>query len=129
MEEFKKLEKRIEKLEKMYDKKDFEWDWSNPNQSFEQYQNFLKPESTELYRLRRRLRFIMPYELSELPDYGDVMKLKDFIECCKEGLFINYDGYGRYVKDGKETNVEIYPSDVKNDCIRYEFDTIIWYNR
>ena len=129
MEEFKKLEKQIEEAERKYDEKENKWDWTNPDQTFNQFRNFMQPESKKLSDLRRRLRFIMPYELSDLPDYGEVMSLTEFIEYCKDGWFIDYDGYGRYVKNGKETNIEIYPSDVKNNCIRHEFDTIIWYNR
>lgn len=129
MEELKRLEKRIEELQILYDKKDSEWDWSNPNQDFEEYRKFMQPESTELSKLERELRFIIPYELSDIPDYGDIMLLNEFIECCKVGLFINSDGFGKYVKGGKETNIEIYPSNVKYDSIRYEFDTIIWFNK
>ena len=57
------------------------------------------------------------------------ISLKDFIECVKCGGFINYDGYGKYVKNGMETDIEIYPSDVKNKNVRKEFDKIIWFNR
>lgn len=71
----------------------------------------------------------MPYELSELSDYGDVMSLESFIECVKDGGFIDYDGFGYYVKDGKESNVMIIPSDVKRKRIRTDFDTVIWFNR
>jgi hypothetical protein len=71
----------------------------------------------------------MNYDLSELPDYGDVMTLEHFIENVKDGGFIDYDGFGNYVKDGKMSNIEIYPSDVKHNMIRKDFDTIIWFNR
>ncbi len=60
---------------------------------------------------------IMPYKLSELSDYGDVMPLKDFIRNVESGGFIDYDGYGYYVKDNKETNIMIRPSDVKHNSI------------
>ena len=72
---------------------------------------------------------MLPVFENEIPDYGDVMPLKEFIECCKSGGFIDYDGSGSYVKDGKESNISIYPSDVKFNSIRTDFDTIIWYNR
>ena len=116
----------IERLEKILSEKDSKWDFSK---SFEEYQEYLEPEQSKLWRLNQIKRMIMPYTLEELPDYGDVMSLEHFIENVKCGGFIDYDGHGYYVKDGKETNIMIHPSDVKEGAIRTEFDTIIWYNR
>lgn len=97
--------------------------------TLESFQAALAPHNRKLGALSREKRMIMPVELSELSDFGHVMSLKDFIECVKEGGFIDYDGFGRYVKDGHETNIDIYLSDVKHKAIRTEFDTIIWFNR
>jgi hypothetical protein len=72
---------------------------------------------------------MMPYELDNIPDFADVMPLKEFIKCVESGGFIDYDGYGHYVLDGKETNIIIQPSDVKHGAIRWEFDSVAWYNR
>ena len=94
--------------------------------------DFLKyagPEINKLGELSREKRMIMPYKLSELSDFGDVMTLKEFIGCVKCEGFIDYDGFGYYVKDGQETNITILPSDVKHKAVRKEFDTIIWFNR
>lgn len=65
----------------------------------------------------------------EMPTYGDVMLLSDFIDNVKGGGFIDYDGFGNYCRDNKMSNIEIYPSDVKRESIRTDFDTIIWFNR
>ena len=65
----------------------------------------------------------------ELSDYGDVMPLTAFIECVKDGGFIDYDGFGYYVRDGKESDIMIHPSDIKRGNVRKDFDTIIWFNR
>ena len=83
----------------------------------------------ELKKLELQLRMTKEPILSDIPDYGDVMSLSDFIGSCESGGFINSDGFGRYVKDGKETDIEIYPSDVKNGNLREEFTTIVWYNK
>jgi len=95
--------------------------------------NDFKAYMNEVWNIRNELnrekRMIMPYELSELPDYGDVMPLSDFIDRVKSGGFIDYDGSGDYVKDGKISNITIYPSDVKHNSIRNDFDTIIWFNK
>jgi hypothetical protein len=79
--------------------------------------------------LGRERRMIMPYKLKEMPTYGNVMSLDDFISCVERGNFIDYDGYGHYCKDGMKTNITIHPSDIKHKAIRKEFDTIVWFNR
>ena len=94
-----------------------------------QYQERLQPSAEKVEYLDRQIRKIKPYELSKIPTYGDVMTLTKFIECVVSGGFIDYDGSGNYVKDGQMTDIDIYPSDVYHDCIRNEFDTIIWFNK
>jgi hypothetical protein len=137
-EELVNIEKEIDRLEDIVEKKDEEHykKYENPQRDFsklhEQYQEFLdnkEPEQSQLRTLYRRQRYIKPYKLSEIPNFGTVMTLDEFIGNVKCGGFINYDGFGRYIKDDMETNIEIYPSDVKNKSIRKEFDRIIWFNR
>ncbi len=123
------IEAEIEKLEVIDDehKKNFVWDFKK---SHEENSKLLStPEGKKIRNLDRELRMIMPYELSPISDFGDVMTLKEFIGNVKGGGFIDYDGFGRYVKDDKESNIEIYPSDVKNNSVRKDFDKIIWFNR
>ena len=97
--------------------------------SFTEWENAEAPFTNKLDELNREKRLIEPYKLSEMPDYGKIMALKEFIEWCEGEGFIDYDGYGCYIKDGKKTNITIYPSDIKHNSIRSEFDTIIWFNR
>lgn len=122
----KEIEEEIDALNTIIDKKEKKWDNSR---SWDDYSAYMSPEWKALAKLDREKRMIMPYELSELSDYGDVMTLEEFIGCVKCGGFIDYDGHGYYVKDGKETNIMVIPSDVKHKSIRKEFDTIIWFNR
>lgn len=96
---------------------------------FDEYQEYLNPENDIIGKLSDERRMIQSYELSPLPTYGDVMSMKDFIESCESGCFIDYDGHGNYVKDGMMTNIGIFPSDIDNGNIRKEFDTMIWFNR
>lgn len=119
------IDAEIERLRQKISDKEKTWDYNKP---FDEYLDYISPEENQITHLDRERRMIIPYELSDLSDYGDVMPLKDFIEHCKIGNFIDYDGFGRYVKDGKETNITIYPSDVENGEIRPDFDTIIWFN-
>lgn len=94
-----------------------------------EYEAAIKPITSKMNKLDRERRLTMEPKFEELSDFGSLMSLKDFIENCKDGSFIDYDGSGRYVKDGKESNISIYPSDVKNKSIRTDFDQIIWFNR
>lgn len=135
---YKEILEQIDILDDICDRimQNFDNEWFSTDsrfKSFEEYEN-KKTEACgknlqDLIQLSRQERMMRPIELNDLPSYGNVMPLKDFIDCVKCGDFIDYDGYGSYVKDGKESNIEIYPSDVKNKLIRPEFDTIIWYNR
>jgi hypothetical protein len=120
------IESEQEKLDVIFEQIEKGWDFGRP---YEDYQKERKPFSQKYNELDAEKRQIMPYELSELYDFGDVMSLKHFIENVKDGGFINYDGFGNYVKDGKQSNIEVYPSDVRRNRIRTDFDTIIWFNR
>ena len=126
MTRLEEIQQELEELDKIIELKDKVWDNSKP---WEEYSEYLRPENKKINELGRERRMIMPYQLEEMPTYGDVMSLEDFIGCVEAGLFIDYDGYGHYCKDGLETNIEIYPSDVKRKSIRKEFDTIVWFNR
>jgi len=64
----------------------------------------------------------------EIPDYGDLMTLKDFKELCKCGGFIDYDGIGNYAFENKMSNFSTYPSKfLLNPDNR--FTHIVWFNR
>jgi hypothetical protein len=98
--------------------------------TYDEYEIAIAPFQAKLRSLDRELRMIMPYELmNEIADDDDVMTIKEFINAVKSGGFIDYDGYGRYVKDGKKTNITILPSDVKYQAIRKDFNTIVWFNK
>ena len=136
------IEKRIIELEEVVDKKINEFDkkWfaderviTNFTEDFNNY-SVLKNKACgaaliELKKLRLKFRMERKPILSPLPDYGDVMTLVDFIETVEMGGFIDYDGYGHYIHEDQETDIEIYPSDVKKGNLRKEFKSIIWYNR
>ena len=119
------IQNRINVLNEVYERK-----WHDKTErTWEEFQEYVKEELDELSELSREKRMIMPYEMEEIPDYGDVMSLKDFIECVKNGSFIDYDGFGHYAKDNMMSNVAIIPSDVEHKAIRKDFDTLVWFNR
>lgn len=99
------------------------------NMTLREFENYMGPFYEKVSKFSRKLRLIMNPNYSKLPDYGNVMSLKEFKECCKEGYFIDYDGSGNYVKDGMMSNITILPSDVTENNVRTDFDTIIWFNK
>ena len=126
MTRIEEIDAEVEKLEAILEEKNKVWDI---NRSYEAYCKDRDPEISKICEFDRERRMIQPYTLSELPNYGDVMSLEEFVDCCRSGGFIDYDGYGKYVKAHQETDIKIHPSDVKHNSIRKDFDTIIWYNR
>ena len=145
MEDLEKIKERIEflddKCDTLMEEFDNYWYGAGLNEyepedftkNFEAYRHQKEASMgdaiIELRNLLREERMLRPIEYKEMPVHGDVMLLEDFKECVKCGCFIDYDGYGNYIKDGKCTNIEIYPSDIKRGSIREGFISIIWYNR
>ncbi len=128
MERLEQIEKEIDELEDFLSENDDKF-MKETNDVYG-YMEKREPYTKKINELDRERRLIMPAVISGEVEKGDhVMSLKEFISCCKYGGFIDYDGFGRYVKEGKEYDIEIYPSDVKHNSIRTDFDTIVWFNR
>jgi len=121
------IDKEIQELYATLKKMDDE-DHPDDN-TFEGFEERREPVHKKLGKLSREKRLLMTPEYDTLPDYGSVMSMKDFLSCVRSGGFIDYDGHGCYVKDGKISNINIYPSDVAHKAVRKDFDTIIWFNR
>lgn len=63
-----------------------------------------------------------------LPKYGDLMTVQDFLETCASGGFIDYDGIGHPVKDGKMmVSFDVKPS--KRKDIPKDATHVMWFNR
>lgn len=60
---------------------------------------------------------------------GNKYSIEDFIDMVNDGVLIDYDGYGVYASDKGVSDIEIYPSDIKNNMYRKDFTHVIWYNR
>lgn len=62
----------------------------------------------------------------EIPDYGDLFTLQDWLDCCNDRSFIDYDGFG-CASDGKlMTSKCYYPSERNN--LPESTTHIIWFN-
>jgi len=64
-----------------------------------------------------------------IPDYGHVMTVEEFYECCDDGGFIDYDGTGNYAVKDMMSNVEITPSKILKIGINKRFTHVVWFNR
>jgi hypothetical protein len=62
-------------------------------------------------------------------DYGDLFTIEKFIEHCKCGALIDYDGHGNYATKDLVSNIIVRPSDVKNGTILKKYKYIMWYNK
>jgi hypothetical protein len=124
------IDNELEQLSNKIDEKrnEFVWDDKNPN-LMKDFQKVASKQVKKYSKLSNLKRLHKKPTYDELPDYGDVMSLEEFVECCNCGGFIDYDGSGNYVKDGKISDISIYPSDVTKYKIREDFDTIIWFNK
>lgn len=102
------------------------WDYSR---DYMEYERALKKYYDIINIAQAELSLIKEPILSKPLTKGSIMTLKDFVECVESGGFIDYDGSGNYYKDGKVTDISIYPSYVKMGKYRKDFDKIMWYNR
>jgi hypothetical protein len=116
------LDKAKQEFDKAYKNAPLGMDLSEYKEYFKTYEDNITIASLS-YRMAQEPKF------RDIPKYGDRMLLDEFIECCNDGGFIDYDGSGNYVKDGMMSDISIYPSDVKFDSIRKDFDEIVWFNR
>lgn len=124
------LEKKLLlELEKARDASQEAFNNAPPDLEYQEFMDYMEETNKKVSEASRKYRMVKTPKFSELSTYGDVMSLEDFIDNVKCGGFIDYDGHGRYVKDGMESDITIYPSDVKRGTIRKDFDTIIWFNR
>ena len=150
MDRLEEIEKRIDEIHNILDIKEKEW-WDKKRKTnefknnifvddWDEYCKFRQSETDELSTLSCEMRMLMipvfskpMTEMNSSKILGDVYTLKQFIDNCKCGGFIDYDGSGTYAKEINgilmESNIGIYPSDINRKSIRKEFTHVIWYNR
>lgn len=122
----KNLKEKLEKAEKEYDEV---FSKLPPNLDWDEFNARLRPYDNKITKLNRELALIKIPNFTKIPNYGDRMTIKSFIQRVKNGVFINYDGFGKYVRDDKMSDIIIRPSDVLSKQIREDFDEIIWFNQ
>jgi hypothetical protein len=67
----------------------------------------------------------------EIPEYGDLMTLEVFINCCNSGGFIDYDGGGKYANSTHMSNISVSPSMITSGYVMKDprLTHVIWFNR
>ena len=65
----------------------------------------------------------------EIPEYGDLMTKKDWLEAVKDGWFIDYDGHGELSNGVMCSSQFIRPSKAYVIKDIPEVTHIVWYNR
>ena len=86
----------------------------------------------EYSKIMREIKLIEPIVYEDTPSYGDLMTIDSFEQCCKDGGFIDYDGYGNYATAFKMSNKTIRPSQVVNGTKLFnnpEFTHVVWFNK
>lgn len=81
------------------------------------------------YALEKQMRKKAKYEPWDKFHKSCKMDLKEFVEACKDGCFIDYDGYGVYADDYGYTSIYISPSDVTRGHYRKDFQYVCWFNK
>lgn len=73
----------------------------------------------------------MNHELTPIPDYGELMTLKEFTSCCESGGFIDYDGTGYFAsEEGYNKRAIAYPSEVIKGVLTLSWVThVMWFNK
>jgi len=106
-----------------------QWKIAMEMPSWQECEAHLEPYNKKVSLLSREARLLRTPVMEELPDYAHLMTMKDFVECCECGGFIDYDGSGNYSDGDMQANIGISPSDVTAGKYRKDFSHVAWYNR
>lgn len=70
------------------------------------------------------------YDL-EVPEYGVLIEVKEFQENCKQGSFIDYDGFGHPAKNmnGIIRSARDYIAPSKAQYIHESAEFVLWFNK
>ena len=126
-------QKKIEKLEAELDEASAAHNAAFSNSpdgmSYLEFESYMAKTGKKVDALSKELRLIKDPVMTELDEDGDLMTLDEFVECCLDGGFIDYDGSGNYATATHESDIDIYPSDVTSGNYRKDFTHVVWYNR
>lgn len=61
-------------------------------------------------------------------EYGDLLTMKDWKSSVMTGEFIDYDGYGYYATEDKESHLVVRPSDLSKGRVDERWTHVMWFN-
>ena len=101
------------------------------SKSFQEFEDAIHPHNLKISRLIFLIDSQTDVEWEALPDYGDLMTMKEWLGHVECGGFIDYDGSGNYSDGKRMSNKSVSPSDVDRDQImkNEEFTHVVWFNR
>lgn len=127
------MSKTLEELEKEYEiaseKHSERFNNAPLGMDWREFEEYMNVTGKKVVELSREIRLLREPKFEDIPDYGNVFSMEDFVENCLSGGFIDYDGNGNYVRDGKMSNINVSPSDITSGRYRKDFDSVIWFNR
>jgi hypothetical protein len=70
-------------------------------------------------------------KLVAIPEYGDHMPIRQWIEMCVSGSFIDYDGMANYATESQmdDSGEWVYPSQAVRGDIKDGWSHVVWFNR
>ena len=92
---------------------------------------FGKSDTYDYWIAERKSDFFKVVEnIKDIPSYGDIIEFGEFIELCKDGSLIDYDGFG-YYSDGivMSDNTVIKPSEIVQNDYEKGWKFIVWINK
>lgn len=101
----------------------------NQNLSWDEYQRVTLNEREAFHAANREYRTLQTPIMEEIPLYGDMMTMEEFIHSVNSGEFIDYDGCGNYANEDKMSDIVVIPSDITSGVYRKDFTHIVWFNR
>ena len=98
--------------------------------SYQEFSIKAKPVKEKLYFISKYLRLKKTPSVEYGKEWkGDLYELETFISRVRNGGFIDDDGWGYYATETTKSDIEVYPSDIKEGLYRNDFTHVIWINR
>lgn len=67
--------------------------------------------------------------MKPIPDYCEHMTIEDFVQCCKDGLFVNNDGSGYYATQTEMSDEQALPSILRHGIYNPDYTHVCWFNK
>lgn len=77
----------------------------------------------------RSARSRLAHDLRPIPDYADLMTIREFAERVADDLFTNNDGTGYYATETQVSALRAVPSNFREGRIDPEFTHVVWFNK